>query len=148
MRWPSSGNCIDHNRAPHVRLIHAGGGQAKPVGGATSKTSARWFCFIDDESELERALRLSSRFIGINNRNLKTFETTLETSERLAPLVPDGYLVVGESGLAAPQDLARLSRAGIDTFLIGESLMRQADVETATRNLLRREAAAATIAGA
>src|SRR5919107_4155803 len=68
---------------------------------------------VHDEAELERALRLTSRLIGINNRNLKNFETTLETTERLAPLIPQGYVVVGESGLFTPADLARLARVGV-----------------------------------
>lgn len=93
---------------------------------------------VHDEAELARALRLQSRLIGVNNRNLKTFETTLETSERLAPLIPRERITVGESGLFTPNDLARLSQAGISAFLIGESLMRQRDVETATRALLAR----------
>jgi indole-3-glycerol phosphate synthase len=91
---------------------------------------------IHDEAELARALRLRSRLIGINNRHHVTFETTLSTSESLAPKVPSGRVIVGESGLAGPGDLARLANVGISTFLVGESLMRAPDVETATRTML------------
>jgi indole-3-glycerol phosphate synthase len=89
-----------------------------------------------DEAELERAQHLSARLIGINNRNLKTLAVDLNTAERLAPLAGRGRLVVAESGLSKPADLARMARIGVSTFLIGESLMRETDVAGATRRLL------------
>ena len=91
---------------------------------------------VHDEAELERAIRLQSRLIGINNRNLKTFQTDLSTTLKLAPLVPNGSLVIAESGITNSADVARLVEADIRSFLVGESLMRHDDVEEATRNLL------------
>jgi indole-3-glycerol phosphate synthase len=93
---------------------------------------------VHQEDELSRALTLKSRLIGINNRDLHTFKTSLVVSEHLAPKIPREHIVVAESGLNTPADLTRLARIGIATFLVGESLMRQADVTAATRALLAR----------
>lgn len=91
---------------------------------------------VHDETELDRALALGARMIGINNRDLKTFVTDLDVTLRLAPRIPKDVLVVAESGLGSPSDLKRLADARVTTFLIGESLMREADVATATARLI------------
>ena len=91
---------------------------------------------VHDAAELERASLLTSPLIGINNRNLQTFQTTLDTTRTLAKRVPADRLIVSESGLATPADLADMARYGARAFLIGESLMRQDDVALATKTLL------------
>lgn len=96
---------------------------------------------VHDADELARATRLKSPLLGINNRNLKTFETTLDTTRALSKLAPDDRLLVCESGLSTPDDLAEMAAVGARAFLIGESLMRQTDVDAATRTLLENPVA-------
>ncbi|WP_088348740.1 MULTISPECIES: indole-3-glycerol phosphate synthase TrpC [Rhodomicrobium] len=91
---------------------------------------------VHDEAELDSALTLDGKLIGINNRDLRSFETSLEVSEKLAAKIPDERIVISESGIFANADIVRLGRAGIGCFLVGESLMRQADVAAATRQLI------------
>lgn len=98
---------------------------------------------VHDGAELDRALKLKSPLLGVNNRNLKTLAVDIATTEQLAARVPAGKMLVAESGLYTPDDLARMERAGARCFLIGESLMRQTDVTAATRALLTRNEAAA-----
>jgi indole-3-glycerol phosphate synthase len=91
---------------------------------------------VHDEAELERALGLQTPLLGINNRNLKTLETTLETTERLSRLVPPDRFLISESGIKTNEDIKLLQKVCVQGFLVGEALMRQADVELALKTLL------------
>lgn len=103
---------------------------------------------VHDENELDRALKLQSRLIGVNNRNLKTLKTDISTTKKLAKRVPDDRILVCESGLNTPADLAEMAEVGARCFLIGEALMRQTDVEKAVRDMLSNPVAAPVQAAA
>jgi indole-3-glycerol phosphate synthase len=111
-------------------------GEAGEIEAAAAEHGMDALIEIHDEAELERALALRSPLIGINNRDLHSFETSLETTRRLAPRVPADRIVISESGLFTPADLAAMARIGVRCFLVGEALMRAPDVEAATRALL------------
>ena len=112
-------------------------GEARELAAAAADLGLDVLVEVHDRPELDRALALDARLIGINNRNLKTLKVDLKTAEQIAPLIPRGRITVGESGLGEPADLDRLAAVGVHCFLVGESLMRAADVAAATRRLLR-----------
>lgn len=126
-----------------VIMAAVGDAEARALHDAAKDLAMDVLVEVHDEAELDRALALGADLVGINNRNLRTFDVSLETSERLAARIPRDRIVVAESGISTASDVARLRASGIETFLVGESLMRQEDVAQATRRLLARPAVAA-----
>jgi len=120
-----------------IILAEVDDGLARDLAAAAKDWGMDAIAEVHDAAELDRALMLDCRLIGINNRNLKTFEVTLATTETLAPKIPPDRIAVGESGIFTAADLARLAKAGVNTYLVGESLMRQTDVAAATKELLQ-----------
>jgi indole-3-glycerol phosphate synthase len=125
-----------------IIMAAVGDFQAMELAGAANDWGMDVLAEVHNEEELERALSLPTSLIGINNRDLKTFQTSLDVTERLVPLIPPDRLTVSESGIFTHADIIRLATAGAHAFLVGESLMRQADVTAATRKLLGGDGAA------
>ena len=130
-----------------IIMAALGDGQAAELAAAAREAGMDTLVEVHDEHELARALGLEAALLGINNRNLKTLEVDLATTERLAPLAGGGPPVVCESGLHSPADLARMAALGVRRFLVGESLMRKADVAAATAALLAPVPGRAAAAG-
>ena len=127
-----------HQLAAKIAAGDLSDDQAQEIEAAAVELGMDVLVEVHDAVEMERAHKLQSRLIGINNRDLRSFETDIATTEALIPLAPDGAFIVSESGITTAQDCARLESAGAHGFLVGESLMRQADVEAVTRALLAR----------
>jgi indole-3-glycerol phosphate synthase len=112
---------------------------AKALTAAANELGMDVLAEVHDEAELDRALQHDTKLIGINNRDLKSFVTSLEVTERLEPRVPVDHITIAESGIFNHDDVLRLAESGVKAFLVGESLMRQKDVAAATRLLLKGE---------
>jgi indole-3-glycerol phosphate synthase len=125
-----------------IIMAAVGDFQAMELAGAANDWGMDVLAEVHNEDELDRALSLPTSLIGINNRDLKTFQTSLDVTARLVPLIPSDRLIVSESGIFTHSDILQLATGGAHAFLVGESLMRQADVAAATRKLLCGDAAA------
>jgi indole-3-glycerol phosphate synthase len=146
---------LDPYQIPQARALGAdciliimaavGDFQAMELAGAANDWGMDVLAEVHNEDELDRALSLPTSLIGINNRDLKTFQTSLDVTARLVPLIPSDRLIVSESGILTHSDILRLATAGAHAFLVGESLMRQADIAAATRKLLCGDAAAGAV---